>query len=70
LFNQIEHQHYGPWPAGRRDSIGERFELGATARDECEIVTMSCEDAGKIGPDPAGGAGNQGDASRLAAVLR
>jgi hypothetical protein len=52
LLDQIEYQHQGPWPAGRRDFIGERLELGATARDEGEIVTMSCEDAGKIGPDP------------------
>jgi hypothetical protein len=70
LFEQIEHQHERPWPAGRRDLIGERFELGAAARDKSEIVTMSCEDAGKTGADPAGGACNQSDAARLAAVLR
>jgi hypothetical protein len=70
LFDQIEHQHQGSRPAGRRDFIGERFEFGATARDEREIVTMSCEDAGKIGADPARGAGNQGDAARRATVLR
>ena len=70
LFDQIEHQHQGPWPARRRDFIGERFERGAAAIDKSEIVTMSCEDAGETGADPAGGAGNHGDAARLAAVLR
>ena len=38
LFDQIEHQHQGPRPAGRRDFIDKRFELGAAARNKREIV--------------------------------
>src|ERR1700730_147312 len=58
-FEQIEHPHQGPRPAGHRDFAGERFERGATAGDQNETMTMSCEDAGKIGADPAGGASNE-----------